>query len=303
MYDVIIVGGGPAGLTAAIYAHRAGLDTLILEGSEVGGQVAISAEIENYPGTPGATGRQLAEAMDRQVRAMDIPIRREKVLGITGGGPEKQVSAGEHIYTGRTLILANGVKRRKLNCPGEAELLGRGVSYCAACDGAFFRGRDVIVVGGGNTALEDAVYLAGICRSVRLVFRRGEPTAQRALVTAAKAKENLQFCPHSRVQRILGDGAVESVALIDAEDREQPPLPVSGVFIAIGLIPDNGIFAPPVALDEAGYILAGEDCKTNCPGIFCAGDTRRKPLRQIVTAAADGAVAAMQAERFLAGAT
>ena len=301
MYDVVIVGGGPAGLTAAIYAVRAGLSVLILEGQQVGGQVAISAEIENYPGSPSATGIQLAGTMDRQVRDLDVPIYRETVRAVADEGTVKRVSTAENTYAGRALILANGVKRRKLGCPGEEALLGRGVSYCATCDGAFFRGRDVAVVGGGNTAVEDAVYLSGLCRSVRLIFRRGELTAQKPLVSAAKTRANLHLHPYSQVREIRGDGAVEAVEVVNTQEEKRQLLPVSGVFIAIGLRPDNALFAPLVALDEAGYIRAGEDCKTSCPGIFCAGDTRSKPLRQIVTAAADGAVAAMQAERYLAG--
>ena len=277
-YDVIIIGAGPAGLTAAIYAVRAGLSTLILEAQQVGGQVAISAEIENYPGAPRTTGWQLASAMDRQVRDMDVPIRHEAVTAIADLGRTKQVITTAGTYTAGALILANGAKRRKIGIPGEEALFGRGVSYCATCDGNFFRGRDVAVVGGGNTAVEDAVYLSGLCAHVHLIYRREVLTAQKPLIAAARSRENLHLHP----------GA-----------REPLLLPVSGVFIAIGLEPDNGIFAPTVALDQGGYLQAGEDCKTSCPGIFCAGDARTKPLRQIVTAASDGAVAAMQAERYL----
>lgn len=299
-YDVIIVGAGPAGLTAAIYSVRAGLSTLILEGQQVGGQVAISAEIENYPGAPRTTGWQLASAMDRQVRDMAVPIRHEAVRAIADLGRKKQVVTTADTYTAGALILANGVKRRKLGCPGEEALFGRGVSYCATCDGAFFRGRDTAVAGGGNTAVEDVVYLAGLCRSVHLIYRREELTAQKPLIAAAKSRENLHLHPCTQIAAIRGGEAVEAVVLTGTRDKSETVLPVSGVFIAIGLEPDNGIFAPAVALDAAGYLLAGEDCKTSCPGIFCAGDARTKPLRQIVTAASDGAVAAMQAERYLA---
>ena len=295
--DVAIVGAGPAGLTAAIYAVRAGLRTVIFEGEQVGGQVAISAEIANYPGAPRTTGWQLASAMDRQVRDMGVPIRHERVLSLRDMGGWKQLTTSQGTCTAGALILANGARRRKLGCPGEAELLGRGVSYCATCDGAFFRDRDVAVVGGGNTAVEDAVYLAGLCRRVHLLFRRETLTAQRPLVEAAQARENLLLRPLTQIRAIRGRDAVEAVSLTGPRGEEE--LAVSGVFIAIGLEPDNAAFAAAVALDPAGYLQAGEDCKTSCPGIFCAGDARAKPLRQIVTAAADGAVAAMQAERYL----
>ena len=299
MYDTIIIGGGPAGLTAAIYAARAGLSLLLLEGGELGGQVAVSAEVANYPAVPRTTGQALSERMERQVREMEVPIRRERVEGILDRGEAKEAVTSQGRYAARTLILANGARRRRLGCPGEEALLGRGVSYCAACDGAFFRGLRVAVVGGGNTALEDALYLSGLCRSVHLIFRRPCPTAQRRLVQAAEGQENLHMLPRCRVSAILGGQAVEAVRLVQGETERE--LAVEGVFIAVGLAPDNGAFSPPLALDGEGYIRSSEDCATSLPGVFCAGDTRAKPLRQIVTAAADGAVAATQAERYLAG--
>ena len=302
MRDVIIIGGGPAGLTAAIYAVRAGLDTLVLEANQLGGQVAVSAEVDNYPAVPHTMGWVLANSMAQQVQAMDVPIQYAQVTALerTGEGFRLRVEGGEDL-TCRSVILANGAKRRKLGCPGEEEFLGRGVSYCATCDGAFFKGKDVAVMGGGNTAVEDALYLAGICRSVTLIFRRDRLTAQRKLVEAAEGKENLRLCPRSLVTAVTGGDLVEAVEITGAENGEKRSLPVSALFVAIGLEPDNAPFAPPLALDDYGYILAGEDCKTNVPGVFAAGDSRTKLLRQIVTAVADGAVAAMQAERFLHG--
>lgn len=302
MRDVIIIGGGPAGLTAAIYAVRAGLDTLVLEANQLGGQVAVSAEVDNYPAVPHTMGWVLANSMAQQVQAMDVPIQYAQVTALerTEAGFRLRVEGGEDL-TCRSVILANGAKRRKLGCPGEEEFLGRGVSYCATCDGAFFKGKDVAVMGGGNTAVEDALYLAGICRSVTLIFRRDRLTAQRKLVEAAEGKENLRLCPRSLVTAVTGGDLVEAVEITGAENGEKRSLPVSALFVAIGLEPDNAPFAPPLALDDYGYILAGEDCKTNVPGVFAAGDSRTKLLRQIVTAVADGAVAAMQAERFLHG--
>ena len=302
MRDVIIIGGGPAGLTAAIYAVRAGLDTLVLEANQLGGPVAVSAEVDNYPAVPHTMGWVLANSMAQQVQAMDVPIQYARVTALerTEAGFRLRVEGGEDL-TCRSVILANGAKRRKLGCPGEEEFLGRGVSYCATCDGAFFKGKDVAVMGGGNTAVEDALYLAGICRSVTLIFRRDRLTAQRKLVEAAEGKENLRLCPRSLVTAVTGGDLVEAVEITGAENGEKQSLPVSALFVAIGLEPDNAPFAPPLALDDYGYILAGEDCKTNVPGVFAAGDSRTKLLRQIVTAVADGAVAAMQAERFLHG--
>ena len=302
MRDVIIIGGGPAGLTAAIYAVRAGLSTLVLEANQLGGQVAVSAEVDNYPAVPHTMGWVLANSMAQQVQAMDVPIQYAQVTALerTEAGFRLRVEGGEDL-TCRSVILANGAKRRKLGCPGEEEFLGRGVSYCATCDGAFFKGKDVAVMGGGNTAVEDALYLAGICRSVTLIFRRDRLTAQRKLVEAAEGKENLRLCPRSLVTAVTGGDLVEAVEITGAENGEKQSLPVSALFVAIGLEPDNAPFAPPLALDDYGYILAGEDCKTNVPGVFAAGDSRTKLLRQIVTAVADGAVAAMQAERFLHG--
>ena len=302
MRDVIIIGGGPAGLTAAIYAVRAGLSTLVLEANQLGGQVAVSAEVDNYPAVPHTMGWVLANSMAQQVQAMDVPIQYAQVTALerTEAGFRLGVEGGEDL-TCRSVILANGAKRRKLGCPGEEDFLGRGVSYCATCDGAFFKGRDVAVMGGGNTAVEDALYLAGICRSVTLIFRRDRLTAQRKLVEAAEGKENLRLCPRSLVTAVTGGDLVEAVEITGAENGEKRSLPVSALFVAIGLEPDNAPFAPPLALDDYGYILAGEDCKTNVPGVFAAGDSRTKLLRQIVTAVADGAVAAMQAERFLHG--
>ena len=302
MRDVLIIGGGPAGLTAAIYAVRAGLDTLILEGFQLGGQVAVSAEVDNYPAVPHTMGWVLANSMAQQVEAMGVPTQygRAASLAAEEGRFRVRVEGGEDILC-RSVILANGARRRKLGCPGEEDFLGRGVSYCATCDGAFFRGKDVAVMGGGNTAVEDALYLSGICRSVTLLFRRDRLTAQRKLVEAAEKQANLRLCPRSLLTAVEGGELVEAVEVTDQDTGAKRRLPVSALFVAIGLAPDNGPFAPPLALDDYGYVLAGEDCLTNVPGVFAAGDSRTKLLRQIVTAVADGAVAAMQAERFLHG--
>ena len=299
--DILILGGGPAGLSAALYAKRAGLVPVVLERSIYGGQVTNTPEVENYPGILNITGVDLAMALYNQVTNLGVEIRLEEPVSYRLDTDPKVVATPHETYEARAVIIANGAKRRTLGCPGEEVLSGKGVSYCATCDGAFFKGKDVAVMGGGNTAVEDALYLAGICRSVTLIFRRDRLTAQRKLVEAAEGKENLRLCPRSLVTAVTGGDLVEAVEITGAENGEKRSLPVSALFVAIGLEPDNAPFAPPLALDDYGYILAGEDCKTNVPGVFAAGDSRTKLLRQIVTAVADGAVAAMQAERFLHG--
>lgn len=300
MVDVLIIGAGCAGLTAAIYATRAGHRVVVLEKLFHGGQISVTNEVENYPAIDRISGPDLANRIYEQAAALGADVRYEDVSEVDLAGPVKRVTTSGGEYEARAVIIANGVQRRKLQCPGEEKFLGRGVSYCATCDGAFFRGKDVAVMGGGNTALEDAIYLSGICSSVTLLFRRQAPTAQRRLVETAQSRANLRMLPLTQVAAIEGEEMVRSLTLCGPDGEEKGSLPVSGIFVAIGLAPDNARFAPLVALDEYGYIVSDEACKTNVPGIFCAGDTRTKLLRQIVTAVSDGAVAATQAERYIA---
>lgn len=297
MYDVIIVGGGPAGLTAALYAKRAGLSALLLEGGVPGGQAATTPEIENWPGTASISGPDFSQRLYEQSRALGAEIRFQRAEGLESGGGNHIVRTAGDGYEGRTVILANGVRRRRLEVPGEAALAGRGVSYCATCDGSFFRGKEVAVVGGGNTALEDALFLSGLCPAVWLIHRRAEFRGERRLIDAVDAAPNIRSLMEHRVLEIQGTDHVS--ALLLAGPRGERLLPVAGVFAAVGLAPDNAPFSPPAALDDQGYLLAGEDCRTNIPGLFAAGDTRSKGLRQLVTAAADGARAAHEAGQYL----
>ncbi|MCI5927119.1 MAG: thioredoxin-disulfide reductase [Pseudoflavonifractor capillosus] len=297
MYDIIIIGAGPAGLTAAIYAKRAGYSALLLEGGTPGGQAATTPDIENWPGSKQVSGPDFAMNLYEQAQALGTDIRFERVASLADNGTHKTVTTGGNTYEGRTVIIANGVRRRKLEVPGEERLAGRGVSYCATCDGNFFRGRDTAVVGGGNTALEDALFLANICPNVYLVHRRDTFKAERHLIDALAAAPNIHVLLSHKVVEVQGEQAVTSL-LVEGPDGRRS-LPVAGVFAAVGLAPDNQVFSPPLELNEAGYIIAGEDTRTNVPGIFAAGDTRVKDLRQLVTAAADGASAASQAGRYL----
>ena len=299
MYDIIIVGAGPAGLTAALYARRAGHSVLVLEGGVPGGQAVTTPHVENWPGTLSISGPDFAMGLYQQCTDLGAEIQFAAVTGFQDQGSVKVVLAGEEQFQGRALILANGVQRRKLGVPGEERLGGKGVSYCATCDGSFFKGKDVAVVGGGNTAVEDAIYLASICPTVWLIHRRDKLTAQKYLVDGLKDKPNVKLLMEHKVLEIQGEQQVETVRLMGPE--HQRILHVSAVFAAVGLIPDNARFSPPLALNEYGYLQAGEDCATNVPGVFAAGDTRSKELRQLVTAAADGAMAASKAGQYLGG--
>lgn len=291
MFDIAIIGAGPAGMSAAIYARRAGLSVAVFEGEMCGGQMILTPEVENYPGITKTSGAELSFSMREQMLALGAQLIESPVTMV-----KKQdgftVTADKE-YTAKTLIIANGAKRRKLGIPGEEQFTGRGVSYCAVCDGMFFKGKTVAVIGGGNTALEDALYLAGICEKVYLVHRRNEFRAQKHLVDKVKTTENIEIVTPANPSEIRGEMRVTALMLDNGKTLE-----VSAVFVAIGLLPENELFADLVTL-ENGYVKAGDDTHTSCDGIFAAGDTRTKMLRQIVTAAADGAVAATEAEKFL----
>lgn len=297
MYDIAIVGAGPAGMSAAIYACRAGLSALVFEGEVCGGQMILTPEIENYPGLPGTSGAALASAMRQQMLSLGATLVERRVKAAEKTADGFRLTAGKATYDARTVVLATGAVRRSLGVPGEDRLAHRGVSYCAVCDGSFFRGRDVAVVGGGNTALEDALYLAGICPHVWLIHRRADFRAQARLVARLHAEPKIEFLPSSTVTEIRGGDRVESI-LVGTPHGERE-IPVSAVFVAVGLVADNAAFADLASLDENGYIRAGADTHTDCPGVFAAGDTRTTPLRQILTAAADGATAATAAEQYL----
>jgi len=299
MTDVLVIGAGAAGLTAAIYACRAGLSCTVIEKEAAGGQILNSPEVANFPALPSVTGFDFSMALYNQAQSFGAKIEYADVTAANIRGQAKHLETSAGHFEGRTLIIANGAKRRHLGCEGEERLAGHGVSYCATCDGAFFRGKDVAMVGGGNTALEDALYLSTICRRVYLIHRRDGFRAAEVLVKSAEERENIQMELSCDVLSINGDSAVESVTIKNCHEDGARTIPVSAVFVAVGLAPDNGLFAGTLELDKSGYIVAGEDCRTNIEGVFAAGDTRTKQLRQLVTAAADGAVAAYGAAGLL----
>ena len=300
MYDIGIVGGGTAGMTAAIYGQRAGKKTIIIEGGAFGGQITSSPNVENYPGIASVSGSEFSMNLLDQAVKLGAETQTEQVMGIREENGIKIIVAGGKEYPCRSIILATGVTHRHLGVPGEERLTGAGVSYCATCDGMFFRGRDVAVVGGGSTALQDAEFLSGYCSKVYLIHRRDEFRGEDNIVKRLEKKENVEFILSAAVKEIVGENMVEKLILNHKKTGEESELPVAGVFIAVGQIPQNDAFADVVRLDGSGFILAAEDCMTSHPGIFAAGDCRTKEVRQLTTAAADGAVAALAACKYIA---
>lgn len=300
VYDVIILGSGPAGLSAAVYAQRARFRTLIIEEKPLsGGQILDTYEVDNYPGLPGITGFELGQKFRTHADQFGAEFVNEQVKEIQIQGEKKRVVTDKADYEARTLILATGARHRKLDIPGEKEFTGMGVSYCATCDGAFFRGKHVAVVGGGDVALEDALFLARTCEKVYLVHRREEFRGARILQERVKEMKNIELVLNYKPAEIWGKQQVSSVLLHHSMEETQKELQVQGVFIAVGVVPNTTVIDGMVAQDEEGYIIAGEDTKTSVPGIFAAGDVRTKQLRQVVTAAADGANAITSVERYL----
>ena len=299
MYDVIIIGAGPAGLSSAIYAGRAGLDCLILESTMYGGQITSTPEVENYPSVKKIAGWELADNLYQQAMSFGAQFSFETVKSIVDDGALKTVITDENAYIAKTVIIANGAKRKHLNIEGEDEFSGKGVSYCAYCDGSFFKDKTVCVCGGGNTALEDALYLSNLCSKVYLIHRRNEYRAQKHLVDLIQKTEKIVPILSYVPVKITGSNTVESIVLKQVESGEEKTLNTDAVFVCIGLFPENTAFSDIIDLDEHGYIISNENCKTSCPGIFAAGDTRTKELRQIVTAASDGAIAATAALSYI----
>ena len=300
IYDTAILGAGPAGISAAIYAARAKLNALWLDKQfEQGGQVLNTYEVDNYPGMPGISGMDLGEAMAGHAAKLGIEPLRENVLSVEDAGTEKIIRTKKHEYRARTVILACGASHRKLNIPGEEELFGMGVSYCATCDGAFFKNKTAVVVGGGNMAVEDAIFLSRICRKVYLVHRREELRAERILQESLFACENVEIRWNSVAVEIQGTECVTGLKIRDVQDATESVIDTDGVFIAVGILPNTDKFRNLVKLDEAGYIVAGEKGITETPGIFAAGDIRTKMLRQVVTAVADGANAVASVQNYL----
>ncbi|MBR5423306.1 MAG: FAD-dependent oxidoreductase [Clostridia bacterium] len=297
-YDVIIIGGGPAGLTAAVYARRSGKSVLLLEAKSCGGQIINTPDIENYPVEMHISGYDFATRLTEQARALGAEIVLEKATDLRLNGSEKTVTTAKNAYEGRSVIIATGSAARKLGLENEDALVGRGVSYCATCDGNFFRKKKVAVVGGGNTALEDALYLADLADTVYLIHRRDAFRGEDATLARLKARENVRIIYNSTVTALRADKRLRSIEVTN-KDGSVAELEINGLFVAVGRIPENRNFAAAVDLDEAGYAVAGENCRTRTPGVFVAGDNRTKDVRQLVTAAADGAVAATEAVKYM----
>ena len=300
-YDIVIVGAGPAGLTAAIYARRASKTVLVLEAKAWGGQIINTPDIENYPVEAHISGFDFATRLYEQAVGLGAEVRLEKVTGVEDAGSVKRVVTASSVYEAGAVILATGSENRKLGVEGEDALVGRGVSYCATCDGNFFRKKDVAVVGGGNTALEDALYLADLANKVYLIHRRGSFRGEDSTVEKLKRKENVEFVYNSTVTKLVYDRRLTALEVTDKLDGSVRTIEVKGLFVAVGRIPENENFRSLIDLDQAGYAVAGENCRTRTPGVFAAGDNRTKEVRQLVTAAADGAVAATEAVKYLNG--
>ncbi|MCM1056940.1 MAG: thioredoxin-disulfide reductase [Firmicutes bacterium] len=299
MYDLIIIGSGPAGLSAAVYGKRAGLKLLVLESAPMsGGQVLNTYEVDNYLGMPGMNGFDMGMQFRAHADKLGVEFREAEVTGIRDNGQSKTVIVGEAELEAKTVILATGAVHAHLGVPGEQELSGMGVSYCATCDGAFFKGRAVAVVGGGDVALEDAIYLARTCEKVYLIHRRDEFRGAAALQEELKKLLNVEILYSCTVEEIQGESAVEKLCVKNLKSGERFELAVAGIFIAVGIHPNTELVRESLKLDPGGYIPAGEDCATEIPGLFAAGDVRSKPIRQIITAVADGANAAVAAGAF-----
>ncbi len=303
-YDVVILGGGPGGYTAALYCARAGLSTLVLEKLSPGGQMATTELIDNYPGfDEGVDGFELAEKMQRGAERFGAVTEFAEATAVDLKGHPKRIETTSGSVEAGAVILATGAGPRPLGLPGEDALRGRGVSYCATCDGMFYREKAVAVVGGGNTAAGDALTLAKLCKKVYLVHRRDQLRASRSYLEPLKNAGNVEFVWNAKPVSLEQAGCLTGLTVEDVNTGAQRTLPVDGVFVAVGRVPDTALFAGQAALDDGGYLIAGEDTKTSVPGVFAVGDARTKQVRQVVTACADGAIAAQGAEEYLSAST
>ena len=290
MYDIIIIGAGPSGMSAALYALRANKKVLLLEKECFGGQIINASNIENYPALSNVSGYDFATNLYNQIKSLGVILKYEEVLEVTD---KKEVITRKDTYKGKNIIIATGLKKRKLNLENEDKLLGSGISYCATCDGNFYKNKNVAVVGGGNTALEDALYLSNIASKVYLIHRRDNFRGEKKLISEVKEKNNIELILNSNITKIIGEDKLNSIEITDNRNNISR-LEIDGLFIAIGNIPDNNRFKNIIDLDENGYIIANANLKTKTDNIYVAGDTRVKTLRQLVTATADGAIAATE---------
>lgn len=301
VYDMIVIGGGPGGYTAALYGARAGLSVLVLEKLYAGGQMSQTHQIDNYPGyAQGIDGIELAVNMQQQAERFGAKTVLTEVLAVDLKASLKVIQADSGMFYGKTVVLATGAGPRELGVPGERELTGRGVAYCAACDGNFYRGKTVAVVGGGNSAAADALLLSRIAKKVYLIHRRDSLRATKIYHDALQNAENVEILWDSQVMQLLSEQKLTGIVVQNLKSRQQQSIPVDGLFISVGRKPATELISGQILLDESGYAVADESTKTDVPGVYAVGDMREKPVRQIVTAVADGAVAAHMAEQFLA---
>lgn len=299
MYDIVIIGAGPAGLTAAVYGGRAEKSVLVLEKETFGGQVTHSPKIENYPGTLQMSGNEFAEKLVEQALSLGAEIELDEVTAVETDGKIKKVIGENATYEAKSVIVATGSKHRKLGVADEEKFVGAGISYCAVCDGAFYKDKEVAVIGGGNTALQEAVMLSELCKKVTLVQNLSFFTGEKKLLNQLEKKDNVEFITSSVVCGLDGENTLSAIKIKNTETNEETTLSVDGIFVAIGQVPENEPFRSVASLDEYGYIVSGEECESGTQGVFVAGDCRTKLVRQIATAVSDGAVAAVNACRYL----
>ncbi len=299
IYDSIIIGAGPAGLSAAIYARRAGLSVLVFDKEVWGGKTVNTSEIANYPTIMNISGPEFAMKLYEHADALNAEILLENVIEVKLSGREKTVITDRGEYFGKTVIIANGVTRRNLNVPGEEKFTGRGVSYCATCDGVFFKDKEIFIVGGGNSALEEALFLANSCSRVTMLHRGESFRGERVLIDRVMNNPKIDVLFNAEVKEIIGTDKVEEIRVMHSDISEEKTYKKDGIFVAIGYAPDNEVFADQLDTVPPGYIVADESCNTSLPGVFACGDTRTKELRQIVTAAADGAMGGFRAAQYL----
>lgn len=300
VYDIIIAGAGPAGLTAALYARRAGKTVLLIEKESFGGQIVLSPLVENYPFTKPLSGTELVDSLVNAVLSLGAEICVDTVTGVTKNEDGSLLVKTEYdSFTARSLIIATGLKHRRLGLEGEASFIGKGISFCAVCDGAFFKGKTVAVIGGGNTAVQDAIYLSKLCKKVYLIHRRDRFRAEKKVVDGLDACTNVELIMNSKVVKLSGSDKIESITVESTVDGSMRDLDVEGIFAAVGQEPNNAAFSELVDLDDAGFVIAGESCCTKQPNIFAAGDCRTKSVRQLVTAGADGGVSAIAACEYI----